>query len=158
LSSDGGSTFQLLKGNLTRTFLCWNFDGFLQANYIVRVIAHGSDNNLISSAVSSEFSAGNVTLGGPPTYDRYIIVTVDSPTDITYDQRSNGIQLVIAPEDSILSGLVTGVSMGSVIIIMMTLILIIRLIQRKRHETKLHIEPEIINDPLSILKLDEELI
>ncbi len=44
LSSDGGSTFQLLERNLTETFFVWDSDGFLQMdNYIYRVRAYSLD-------------------------------------------------------------------------------------------------------------------
>jgi hypothetical protein len=61
LSSDGGSTFQLLERNLTETFFVWDSDGFLQGNnYMYRVRAYSLDFTI------REDNASLCSTGNPP--------------------------------------------------------------------------------------------
>ncbi|MHA1943971.1 MAG: hypothetical protein ACW96M_06210, partial [Candidatus Thorarchaeota archaeon] len=98
LSSDGGSTFQLLRPNHTETFLVWNADGFLIQDYVYRVEAYDNDQaylvdglplgtvddppysfwpGLVTVSTSSPFEAGNVVYTPPTT------TTTPPPTTTT---------------------------------------------------------------------------
>jgi hypothetical protein len=66
ISSDGGSTYQLLSRNLTQRYYVWNSTGFLQRDFQVRVKAYSVDLSVYSGpflSIPSDYWPGDFGLG-----------------------------------------------------------------------------------------------
>lgn len=121
LSSDGGTSFQLLRRNLTTTSFVWDSEGFLNQTYIVAVRVYDNDPNenptalatgtywlgLSDEAYSAEFLAGDV-IYTPPT-------TTTPPVTTTPPPPPPGI-------DPLIIGLIAGIGAGVVVVLILFLV------------------------------------
>jgi hypothetical protein len=138
LSSDGGSTFQLLRQNLTESFFVWNANGFQEGDYVYRVRVYDLDfgtmvysgdpligdvplngvgtppssywPGLFSDDVSASFTAGNVPVPTTPT-----------PTTTTTTTTTTSAPPP-ATIDPLLIGLLGGLGVGVVVLLILFLI------------------------------------
>ncbi|MFW9795208.1 MAG: hypothetical protein ACFFEE_12945, partial [Candidatus Thorarchaeota archaeon] len=127
LSSDGGTTFQILQQNLTATFFVWDSDGWLIDNYMFRIRVYDNDGvyprgtpddpplsywpGLYSQDVSSAFGAGNVLPPEPTTETTTTTTTTTTETEPTP-----------TPIDPLLIGLLGGIGVGVVVLLILFLI------------------------------------
>ncbi len=119
VSSDGGTTFQLLAKNITTLTYTWNSEGFLIDEYVVMVRVYDNDPNLNPNALANEaYTPGymNYDISGAFLAGTVQPQTTTEPTDTdTGPTTPPGI-------DPLWIGLLGGIGIGVVVILILFLV------------------------------------